>query len=39
MYALKDIKDGKAAPHDPTYTGLDICTPKNVETCTGGGGK
>ncbi len=37
MYALKDIKDGKPAPADPTYTGLDICTPKNVDTCVGGG--
>ncbi len=37
MYFLKDMKDGKAAPADPTYTGLDICTPKNVDTCVGGG--
>jgi ribose transport system substrate-binding protein len=37
MYALKDMKDGKAPPPDPTYTGLDVCTPKNVETCIGGG--
>jgi ribose transport system substrate-binding protein len=37
MYALKDIKDGKPAPADPTYTGLDICTPKNADTCVGGG--
>jgi ribose transport system substrate-binding protein len=37
MYALKDMKDGKAPPPDPTYTGLDICTPKNVDTCIGGG--
>jgi ribose transport system substrate-binding protein len=22
MYALKDMKDGKAPPPDPTYTGL-----------------
>ena len=36
MYFLKDIKDGKAAPTDPTYTGLDVCTPKNVDTCIGG---
>jgi ribose transport system substrate-binding protein len=36
MYALKAIKDGKAPPADPTYTGLDICTPKNVDTCIGG---
>jgi ribose transport system substrate-binding protein len=37
MYALKDIKDGKGNPKDPTYTGLDVCTPKNVNTCVGGG--
>jgi ribose transport system substrate-binding protein len=37
MYFLKDIKDGKAPPKDPTYTGLDVCTPKNVDTCVGGG--
>src|SRR5271166_669947 len=36
MYFLKDIKDGKAPPTDPTYTGLDVCTPKNVATCIGG---
>ncbi|MBV8567815.1 MAG: sugar-binding protein [Methylobacteriaceae bacterium] len=37
MYFLKDIKDGKAAPADPTYTGLDVCTPKTADTCVGGG--
>jgi ribose transport system substrate-binding protein len=37
MYALKDMKDGKPAPSDPTYTGLDVCTPQNVATCIGGG--
>src|SRR5271166_4128478 len=36
MYFLKDIKDGKAPPADPTYTGLDVCTPKNVDHCIGG---
>ena len=36
MYFLKDMKDGKAAPSDPTYTGLDVCTPKNVDHCIGG---
>lgn len=35
MYALKDIKEGKAPPKDPTYTGLDVCTPQNVNTCVG----
>jgi ribose transport system substrate-binding protein len=37
MYFLKDIKDGKPAPADPTYTGLDVCTPKTADTCVGGG--
>jgi ribose transport system substrate-binding protein len=36
MYFLKDIKDGKTPPKDPTYTGLDVCTPKTVATCIGG---
>jgi ribose transport system substrate-binding protein len=38
MLFLKDIKDGKAAPQDPTYTGLDVCTPQNAATCIGGSG-
>jgi ribose transport system substrate-binding protein len=33
MLALQDMKAGKAAPADPTYTGLDVCTPDNVATC------
>jgi ribose transport system substrate-binding protein len=37
MYFLKDLKEGKAPPQDPTYTGLDVCTPDNVATCIGGG--
>ena len=37
MLFLKDIKDGKAAPKDPTYTGLDVCTPQNAATCIGAG--
>jgi ribose transport system substrate-binding protein len=37
MYFLKDIKDGKPAPKDPTFTGLDVCTPKTATTCIGGG--
>ena len=32
---LKDIKDGKPAPADPTYTGLDVCTPETADTCIG----
>ncbi|MEO1018537.1 MAG: sugar-binding protein [Pseudomonadota bacterium] len=36
MYALRDvIKDGKN-PEDPTYTGLDVCTPETADTCIGG---
>jgi ribose transport system substrate-binding protein len=35
MFFLKDIKDGKPAPKDPTYTGLDVCIPQNVATCVG----
>jgi ribose transport system substrate-binding protein len=37
MFFLKDIKDGKVAPKDPTYTGLDVCTAQNVATCVGAG--
>ncbi len=33
MYALLDMKMGKPAPHDPTYTGLDVCTPETADTC------
>ncbi|HET6160128.1 MAG TPA: hypothetical protein VFE34_17420, partial [Dongiaceae bacterium] len=33
MFSLRDIKDGKAAPKDPTYTGLDVCTPQTADTC------
>ncbi len=35
MYFLKDIKEGKPAPADPTYTGLDVCTPKTADSCLG----
>ena len=35
MFFLKDIKDGKPAPKDPTYTGLDVCTPDTAATCIG----
>jgi ribose transport system substrate-binding protein len=35
MLFLKDIKDGKPAPKDPTYTGLDVCTPETAATCIG----
>ena len=33
MKAFADMKDGKAAPADPTYTGLDVCTPETADTC------
>lgn len=33
MLALRDIAEGKAPPTDPTYTGLDVCTPETVDTC------
>lgn len=36
MFFLKDLKEGKTVA-DPTYTGLDVCTPENVATCIGGG--
>ena len=36
MHALyKMVTDGEA-PEDPTYTGLDVCTPDNADTCIGG---
>jgi ribose transport system substrate-binding protein len=33
MYALLDMKMGKPAPKDPTYTGLDVCIPATADTC------
>ena len=36
IYAIKQMAEGGAAPEDPTYTGLDVCTPDNVDTCIGG---
>ncbi|HEU0221437.1 MAG TPA: sugar-binding protein [Paracoccaceae bacterium] len=36
MYMLLDVKNGQTLS-DPTYTGLDVCTPKNVDSCVGGG--
>ena len=35
MMALEAMKAGKPAPADPTYTGLDVCTPATVATCIG----
>ena len=33
MKAFQEMAAGKPAPVDPTYTGLDVCTPANVATC------
>jgi ribose transport system substrate-binding protein len=33
MNALAEMTGGKPAPKDPTYTGLDVCTPETVATC------
>jgi ribose transport system substrate-binding protein len=33
MMSFLAMKEGKPAPADPTYTGLDVCTPANVATC------
>jgi ribose transport system substrate-binding protein len=35
MFFLKDLKEGKTVA-DPTYTGLDVCTPATAATCIGG---
>lgn len=32
MYVLKDLVEGKEV-EDPIYTGLDVCTQENVDTC------
>lgn len=32
MSVLKDIVEGKM-PEDPIYTGLDVCTPDNIDNC------
>ncbi len=36
MYFLLDIVKNKKNPADPTYTGLDVCTPETAATCIGG---
>ncbi len=33
MQAFNAMKGGGAAPTDPTYTGLDVCTPETADTC------
>ena len=32
MFLLKDLTEGKKV-QDPTYTGLDVCTPENQDSC------
>ncbi|MGP1395362.1 MAG: sugar-binding protein [Inquilinaceae bacterium] len=35
MYILKDLVEGKEV-EDPIYTGLDVCTPDNADSCLSG---
>lgn len=35
MFILKGLKNGEK-PEDPIFTGLDVCTAENVDTCLGG---
>jgi ribose transport system substrate-binding protein len=35
MMAFWAMKKGEPAPADPTYTGLDVCTPETADTCIG----
>jgi len=36
MHALYKMVTEDTAPEDPTYTGLDVCTPDNADSCIGG---
>lgn len=36
MKAFAQMAAGGEPPADPTYTGLDICTPETADTCIGG---
>jgi ribose transport system substrate-binding protein len=36
MHALYKMLTEGEAPEDPTYTGLDVCTPENADSCIGG---
>jgi ribose transport system substrate-binding protein len=36
MFFLTDIIEDQKNPEDPTYTGLDVCTPETADTCIGG---
>ncbi|MHA1189032.1 MAG: substrate-binding domain-containing protein [Alphaproteobacteria bacterium] len=33
MLAFQKMAEGGDAPADPTYTGLDVCTPETADTC------
>jgi ribose transport system substrate-binding protein len=33
MQAFQQMAEGGEPPADPTFTGLDICTPATVDTC------
>jgi len=35
MHFLLDIVENGKNPEDPTFTGLDVCTPDNADTCIG----
>ena len=32
MFIMKDLAEGKSV-NDPIYTGLDVCTKKNADSC------
>ncbi|MEM1398609.1 MAG: substrate-binding domain-containing protein [Pseudomonadota bacterium] len=36
MHGLRKIVMDGGSVEDPTYTGLDVCTPENADTCIGG---
>lgn len=36
MHGLRSIVMEGGTVEDPTYTGLDVCTPENADTCIGG---
>jgi ribose transport system substrate-binding protein len=33
IYGLLDIVERRSPPADPSYTGLDVCTPQTADTC------
>ena len=36
VFLRRMVIEGGEPPEDPTYTGLDVCTPENADTCIGG---